>query len=77
MARLPAYYTLCALYDGVWSAQFGDYEKAVVLEEQEEWAESEPETQTCIVKSEDSQSSIDAKIAALNINLCTLRSSVL
>lgn len=66
MKPLPAYYVLCALYDGKWSAEFGDYEKAVVKDEQADWADSEPETQTTILKCQDSQASIDAAVAAIN-----------
>ena len=66
MRKLPAYYVLCALYDGKWSVQFGDYEKDVVKDERADWADGEPETQTTILKCEDSQASIDAAVAMAN-----------
>lgn len=67
------YYSLLALYDGKWSVQFGDYERAVVRDEQRDWLDSEPETQTIILTTKDagrvvgdSQAAIDAAVARLN-----------
>lgn len=60
------YYSLLACYDGQWAVQFGDYDREVVKAEQDDWFDSEPETQTTILKSGDSQEAIDAGVARLN-----------
>lgn len=67
MAKLPAYFTLCEKVDGKWCPQFGDYEKAVVKDELADWLDSGySEFNLVIVKSEDSQVSIDRAVAFLN-----------
>lgn len=57
------YFTLVALRDGVWSAQFGDYDREVVIDEEYVCYDTEV---TKIIRTDDSQAAIDAKIAELN-----------
>lgn len=57
------YYTLVVKRAGVWSAQFGDYDREVVRDEEHDCYDTEV---TKIIKTADSQAAIDAKIAELN-----------
>jgi hypothetical protein len=62
------YYTLAVRDAGLWSPQFGDYHRSVVVEERTYMVDSE-ECTDCdckIVRSGDAQADIDAAIAALN-----------
>lgn len=58
------YYTLAVKEDGVWYAQFGDYDKETVKQEAED---SWDGYKTRIVSSEASQVAIQAAIDALNV----------
>lgn len=73
MAR--TYYTLAHRNEetGVWSAQFGDYSRATVFEEREEWFDHYDREGLIlrrrdikIITSGDQQTDIDAAIAKLN-----------
>lgn len=70
-ATIPTtYYSLLAMYDGLWSVQFGDYDKSVVRDEQRDWLDAEPETSTMIIRTRgDSQDVIDAAVAEWNKGL--------
>lgn len=68
---LQRYYTLAILTDGQWHAEFGDYDREAVLDERECYTDdAHPDGVTSrnskVVKSHDSQASIDAAIARLN-----------
>lgn len=62
-AKSKPYYTLLVKRAGVWSAQFGDYDREVVSYEEHDCYDTEV---TKIIKTDDNQASIDAKIAELN-----------
>lgn len=57
------YFTLVALRDGIWSAQFGDYDREVVRDEELDCYDTEV---TKIIKTDDNQASIDFYIAVMN-----------
>jgi hypothetical protein len=57
------YYTLATLDDGVWSPQFGDYDRDAVLEERCNEYEGQ---RVKIISTGDAQADIDTGIAALN-----------
>lgn len=57
------YYTLIVKRAGKWSAQFGDYSKSVVSDEEYDCYDTEV---TRIIRTEDNQAAIDARIAEIN-----------
>lgn len=57
------YFTLVVKRAGIWSAQFGDYDREVVSDEQYDCYDTEV---TKIIRTADNQAAIDAKIAELN-----------
>jgi hypothetical protein len=60
------YYTL-AVFDGYWSPEFGDYDRDTVQGELEEYRERGVfKKHLRILKTEDTQASIDAAVAKLN-----------
>jgi hypothetical protein len=62
------YYTLAVYEDGHWSPQFGDYSRAVVKQEREDWHDSQgyPYAHLTIISTGPLQADIDAGIRALN-----------
>jgi hypothetical protein len=59
-----SYYVLATREDGAWGVHFGDYDRAVVEQEQADCGL--PRSRTRIARTGDSQASIDAAIAKLN-----------
>lgn len=61
--RPKKYYTLVVKRDGVWSPQFGDYDKEVVKDEEYDCYDTEV---TKIICTEPGQEFINAKVKGLN-----------
>lgn len=63
MAR--SYYTLLTLENGRWCPQFGDYDRAVVVQERRD---SYSEYRWQIVKTDGTQAAINDVVATVNFN---------
>lgn len=57
------YYTLLVWLDGAWKPQFGDYSRGVVVQEgKDSW----PGHRKSVIRTEDTQAAIDARVKELN-----------
>lgn len=65
-SKTRAYFSLLSKVDGKWSVQFGDYDRSVVEDEKSDLLDSEEGIKLKIVKTDDSQAAIEAKLASLN-----------
>jgi hypothetical protein len=63
MSTSKPYYTLVVKRAGVWSAQFGDYDREVVKDEEYDCYDTEVSK---IIKTADNQAAIDFYIAVMN-----------
>jgi hypothetical protein len=64
---MATYYTLAVREDGVWGAQFGDYDRDVVVDEKLDYRDRGYSVRDLkIVRTGDAQTDIDARIAAMN-----------
>ena len=61
------YYTLVTLIKGKWYEQFGDYDKEVVIQEQEDTYDEDPYFEKCkIIKHKEGMEGLNAALALLN-----------
>lgn len=69
MPKARTYFTLAIRADGVWSPQFGDYDRETVEQEARDMRDSDSalRSKDCkVISSGDSQDAINAAIAKLN-----------
>jgi hypothetical protein len=64
---MATYYTLAVREDGVWGAQFGDYDRETVVDEKIDYHDHGYSARDLkIIRTGDNQVDIDARIAAMN-----------
>ncbi|WQZ00314.1 hypothetical protein Shy_CDS0037 [Escherichia phage Shy] len=61
--KAKQYFSLLTKTDGVWSVQFGDYDRECVEQERDD---SYSDEKCRIIKTDDTQAAIDAAVAKLN-----------
>lgn len=63
---MKRYYTLAEKTGGKWAPQFGDYDRAVVNQEKQDWLDSDENAVLKIIVTSDSQYDIEQAIIDLN-----------
>ena len=64
---MATYYTLAVRENGIWGAQFGDYDREVVLDEKLDYQDQGYSARDLkIIRTGDNQADIDARVAAMN-----------
>ena len=64
---MSTYYTLAVRENGIWGAQFGDYDREVVLDEKLDYQDQGYSARDLkIIRTGDNQADIDARVAAMN-----------